>query len=176
MSVRERFVERYGGIYEHSRWVAERAFKALPADADQAAIRAALAASVDGAGRAMQLELIRAHPDLAGRAALAGSLTRDSTDEQQSAGIDQCSEEELARFHDLNSRYKKKFGFPFVMAVRGRQRSEILAAFEQRLAGSPDAEFARALEEIHKIAGLRLEELESVAGRKQGLRQGSIEC
>ena len=103
--------------------------------------------------------LIRAHPDLAGRAALAGSLTRDSTSEQQSAGIDQCSAEELARFHDLNSRYKTKFGFPFVMAVRGRQRSEILAAFERRLAGSPEAEFATALEEIHKIAALRLSEL-----------------
>ena len=111
------------------------------------------------AERELQLKLIRAHPDLAGRAALAGSLTKDSTSEQQSAGIDQCSPEELARFHDYNARYKARFGFPFVMAVRGCNRSEILAAFERRLTASPEAEFETALEEINKIAALRLGEI-----------------
>jgi 2-oxo-4-hydroxy-4-carboxy-5-ureidoimidazoline decarboxylase len=100
--------------------------------------------------------LIKAHPDLAGRAAIAGELTEASNEEQASAGIDQCSPEEFARFQDLNERYKAKFDFPFVMAVRKSNRHEILVAFETRLSNDPDDEFEQAIAEIHKIARLRL--------------------
>lgn len=157
---RERFVERYGGIYEHSPWVAERAFDRLGSGYQSTEVRAALATSVDRASADRQLALIRAHPDLAGKAALRGALTSESSAEQASAGIDQCSETELAQFKDLNARYKAKFGFPFVLAVRGRHRREILTAFAARLDNTPEEEFATALREIHEIARLRLAQLE----------------
>lgn len=164
MSGRDAFVARYGGIYEHSAWVAERAFERVGPDADEAAIRRAMATSVDAADDTLKLALVRAHPDLAGRAALRGELTADSTAEQRSAGIDQCTADELERFRRLNARYKDKFGFPFVMAVAGRHRREILAAFEARVENTPQDEFATALAEIHKIAALRLAELARANG------------
>src|SRR5919202_6968369 len=113
------FVARFGGAYEHSPWVAEAAYdRGLPPDADTAeGLARALSAAMRVAPRERQLELVRAHPDLAGRLARAGRLTADSTVEQRSAGLDQCSEEELARFTVLNDTYKEKFGFPFIMAV-----------------------------------------------------------
>ncbi|MGB5245749.1 MAG: 2-oxo-4-hydroxy-4-carboxy-5-ureidoimidazoline decarboxylase [Woeseia sp.] len=154
------FVERYGGIYEHSPWVAERAWDSLCEPGATATVANALAEAVDDADHAQKLALIRAHPDLAGRAAVKGELTRESTGEQASAGIDQCAPEEFARFQDFNERYRQKFGFPFVMAVRNSNRHAILAAFEERLQNDPDTEFARALAEIHKIARLRLAALE----------------
>ena len=152
------FIARYGGVYEHSEWVAELAHGRLRAFTSDG-VRDALAACVDEADREHKLALIRAHPDLAGRAAMQGELTADSTAEQQSAGIDQCTPEEYARFQEFNARYKEKFGFPFVIAVRGKGRVEILAAFERRLENSPQTEFAAALVEIHKIARLRLEQI-----------------
>lgn len=152
---REEFVARYGGIYEHSPWVAECAWQKL-ARAPDATLGGALAACVDEAGETRQLALIRAHPDLAGRAAVQGELTAASTDEQASAGIDQCTPEEYARFTALNDRYREKFRFPFVMAVRGSNRHAILAAFEERLRNDRATEFHRAIGEIHKIAALRL--------------------
>ena len=160
MTRRERFVERYGGVYEHSAWVAERAFDTLGERPSAGDVRAALAASVDGAAREQQLTLIRAHPDLAGKAARKGALTEESSAEQKSAGIDQCDAEEYALFQDLNARYKAKFGFPFVIAVRGLHRRDVLAAFSKRLGNSAAAEFATAITEIHKIATLRLGDLE----------------
>ena len=147
------FIRRYGGIYEHSPWVAERAFERV-GEGDLGDI---LAACVDEASRERKLELIRAHPDLAGRAAIAGELTEASSDEQRSARLDQCTVDEYARFQSLNHQYHERFGFPFVMAVRQSSRQEILAAFEARLGNQPDEEFERAIEEIHKIARLRLE-------------------
>ena len=102
--------------------------------------------------------LIRAHPDLAGRIAVAGELTEDSASEQSSAGLDQCSDEEYEAFQSLNAAYVKKFSFPFVMAVRGCHRQEILAQFGARLHNSYEQEFGTALQEIHKIARLRLEQ------------------
>jgi OHCU decarboxylase len=151
------FVERYGGIYEHSPWVAAEA-EAIVGDAyDVAVIAAVMADCVDNASEERQLALIRAHPDLAGKAQIAGELTADSTSEQASAGLDQCSAEEYARFQELNAAYHDKFGFPFVMAVRDSSRAEILEAFERRLGNDHAAEFEAALEEIHKIARLRLE-------------------
>jgi 2-oxo-4-hydroxy-4-carboxy-5-ureidoimidazoline decarboxylase len=151
------FVYRYGGIYENSSWVAEESFGDVADPADVESLEVIFAECVDNASLDRRLGLIRAHPDLAGRAAVAGELTDASTEEQSSAGIDQCSPEEFARFQDLNERYKEKFDFPFVMAVRGGNRHDILSAFEQRLRNDPEVEFERAISEIHKIAKLRLE-------------------
>ena len=153
---KEAFVERFGGIYEHSPWVAELAATVVGGDADVDEIARVMADCVDNASRERQLELIRAHPDLAGRAQIAGELTAASTDEQSSAGLDQCTAEEYARFQTLNEAYREKFGFPFVMAVKESSRQQILDAFEKRLENDYDEEFETALVEIHRIAGLRL--------------------
>lgn len=151
------FIAKYAGIYEHSPWVAERVAP-LAADADDAERLAALMADcVDNASTEQQLALICAHPDLAGRAQVAGELTAESTLEQASAGLDQCSAEEFERFQSLNTAYREKFGFPFVMAVRGSDRAEILDTFAARLQNDYDLEFETALVEIHKIARLRLD-------------------
>ena len=106
-----------------------------------------------------KLALINAHPDLSGRLAQAKMLTRESTQEQASAGLDQLTPDELARFTALNDAYKARFGFVFIMAVRGRTKQEILEAFERRLNHSPEAEFAAALTQIERIALLRLEQI-----------------
>ncbi len=153
------FVERYGRIYEHSPWVAECAAAALDVDASREAVRRVMVDCVDNASRDLQLQLIRAHPDLADRAALAGGLTKASGDEQASAGLDQCTPAEFDRFQTLNSEYKRKFGFPFIMAVRGATRGDILTCFAARLRNSLDEEFETALVEIHRIAELRLQAL-----------------
>jgi len=154
---RHDFIVRYAGIYEHSPWVAERVAPHVVADDDVEKLAAMMADCVDNAATERQLELIRAHPDLAGKAQLAGELTVDSTVEQASAGLDQCSPDEMERFQSLNTAYWEKFGFPFVMAVRGRHRAEILDAFAARLENDYDLEFETALIEIHKIARLRLD-------------------
>lgn len=157
------FIARYAGIYEHSPWVAE-GVAALATEADDVAQVAELMADcVDNATREKRLALIRAHPDLAGKAQVAGELTVDSTAEQASAGLDQCSPDEYERFQALNAAYREKFGFPFVMAVRGSSRGDILAAFEARLDNDYEFEFETALVEIHKIARLRLEAMEEEA-------------
>lgn len=164
MAPREsQFVKRYGGIYEHSPWVAERAAAHIGDSTDIEVIARVMADCVDNAALDQQLELIQAHPDLAGRAQIAGELTADSSSEQASAGLDQCSAEEYQRFQDLNDRYHAKFGFPFVMAVRDSSRGEILAAFATRLENDQTTEFETALQEIHKIARLRLEAMEHAA-------------
>ena len=105
------------------------------------------------------LDLINAHPDLAGKAAIAGELTEASTSEQAGAGIHECTEEEFARFTELNEAYKDKFQFPFIMAVKGSNRHQIIAAFEQRIHNSPEQEFITALQEINKIALFRLADM-----------------
>ncbi len=154
------FIARYGGIYEHSPWVAERMLAIDMDTSDVAAVARVMADIVDNAARDRQLQLIRAHPDLAGKAQVAGELTAESTAEQASAGLDQCSEEEFRRFQVLNAAYHEKFGFPFVMAVRNSSRGDILEAFAQRLENDYELEFETALVEIHKIARLRLEAME----------------
>ena len=155
------FVEKYGGIYEHSPWVAERVEAQFGNEVtDTSFLARVMADCVDNASTEMQLELIRAHPDLAGKAQVAGELTADSTEEQSRAGLDQCSTEEYEQFQSLNDAYKEKFGFPFVMAVRNSNRREILDAFEARLGNDYDLEFETALEQIHLIAQLRLEALD----------------
>ncbi|MDH3613990.1 MAG: 2-oxo-4-hydroxy-4-carboxy-5-ureidoimidazoline decarboxylase [Gammaproteobacteria bacterium] len=155
------FVARYGGIYEHSAWVAEEAAPITAATEDINIIAQVMADCVDNASTGRQLALIRAHPDLAGKAQIAGELTEDSTSEQASAGLDQCSPEEYERFQALNREYHQKFGFPFVMAVRDSGRGDILAAFENRMENDQSTEFETALAEIHKIARLRFNAMEA---------------
>lgn len=155
---KEQFVDLFGTIYEHSPWVAERSFEfGLDEQHNEPDLLAQLMADVlSKASREEQLALILAHPDLAGKAAARGELTDESDTEQSSAGLDQCSPDELTRFHKLNDAYKAKFDFPFIMAVRGSNRHLILEAFDARLNNSIDAEFETALMEINKIALLRL--------------------
>jgi OHCU decarboxylase len=157
---REEFVARYGGVYEHSAWVAEECYPAAAAISDAAGLAQVFADCVDQASPKRKLELICAHPDLAGKAAVAGELTEESNEEQSSAGIDQCTPEEFAEFQILNARYKEKFGFPFVMAVRNSNRSEILQAFAKRVQNDAETEFMTAIGEIHKIARMRLESMD----------------
>jgi 2-oxo-4-hydroxy-4-carboxy-5-ureidoimidazoline decarboxylase len=155
------FIARYAGIYEHSPWVAERVASIAAELVDAERLAELMADCVDNAATDKQLALIRAHPDLAGKAQVAGELTAESTEEQASAGLDQCTKVEYERFQALNDAYKEKFGFPFVMAVRDSSRGEILDAFSARLQNDYELEFETALTEIHKIARLRLGALEA---------------
>jgi len=152
---REAFVALLGGIFEHSPWVAAAAWEVRPF-ASTDALHAAMVAAVDRAGEARQLELLRAHPELAGKAAIRGELTDDSAQEQASAGLDRCSPEEFARLQALNATYSAKFGFPFIVAVKGLDRAGVLQQFAARLEHDPAAEFREALAQVAKIARLRL--------------------
>ena len=148
------------GVYEHSPWIAERALAARPFRS-LAQLKHALASVVRAAGRDAQLALVRAHPELAGRAAIAGTLTAESTNEQARAGLAACSAEELARLKQLNAAYNERFGFPFVLAVRGPRgtglsRQQIIETFARRLEGHPNFELAECLRNIHRIAEIRL--------------------
>jgi OHCU decarboxylase len=152
------FVAALADIFEHSPWVAEAAAGARPF-ASSERLHDAMVAAVLAASQRRKLILIRAHPDLAGRLVPERALTKASTAEQVAAGLDQCSPEELERFQSLNEAYKAKFGFPFVMAVKGHDRAAILAAFARRLEHDETEEFDAALEEIAQIAKLRLTDL-----------------
>ena len=155
------FVERFGGTYEHSPWVAAAAYDAgLASDADTGAGLAKALAVAAAKGTAEQKRaLIEAHPDLAGKLALGRTLTAESTREQASAGLDQLTSEELRQFGGLNDAYRARFGFPFIMAVKAKSKADILAAFQRRLANDADAETATALAEIDRIAALRLKDI-----------------
>ncbi|HLQ85694.1 MAG TPA: 2-oxo-4-hydroxy-4-carboxy-5-ureidoimidazoline decarboxylase [Salinisphaeraceae bacterium] len=152
------FVARFGAIYEHSPWVARAAWQQGPNSEHDtvAGLASLMAAQVEAADEAAQLELMRLHPDLGGRAALAGELTAASAREQAGAGLDACTPEEYERLQQLNSVYQEKFGFPFIIAVAGLQRADILAAMAARLDNDVPQERRTALDEIHKIARLRL--------------------
>lgn len=164
----EEFVRRYGGVYENSPWVAEACYPQGRDLDDPVRLADIFARTVDDADEEARLALVRAHPDLADRAAIAGERGAASSTEQQSAGIDQCTPEEFARFRELNGRYKEKFGFPFVMAVRGSTRAQILAAFEARLENTRATEFVNAMSEVHKIARLRLAAARAGGGSGSG--------
>lgn len=159
---RAAFVAAYGGVYEHSPWVAEAVYDAGIGTGDDAApaLAGRMAQVVDAADGDAKLALLRAHPELAGRLAVAGSLTADSTAEQASAGLDRCTPEEFAEFHALNARYTARFGFPFIVAVRGLTRQDILEAFRSRAGNDRETEFATALRQVHRIARLRLEAMQ----------------
>ncbi|MBX8484943.1 2-oxo-4-hydroxy-4-carboxy-5-ureidoimidazoline decarboxylase [Pseudomonas cichorii] len=155
---REAFIAAFADIYEHSPWVAEKAYDlGINSELDQVEnLHARMSEILLKADHERQLALINAHPDLAGKAAIQGELTEASTSEQAGAGIHQCTAEEFQRFTELNQAYKARFGFPFIMAVKGSDRHKILAAFEQRIHHSAETEFACALAEINKIALFRL--------------------
>jgi OHCU decarboxylase len=155
---REAFVAALGEVFEQSPWVPEKAWERRPFG-DIAALHRAMVAVLRGAGRERQLALIRAHPELTGVAALRGDVAAASRREQASAGLADADADEVARFRRLNDAYRRKFGFPFVLAVAGRTKAEILAAFAERLDHAPEEEFARALDEIARIAELRLRRL-----------------
>ncbi|WP_337187989.1 2-oxo-4-hydroxy-4-carboxy-5-ureidoimidazoline decarboxylase [Phenylobacterium sp.] len=147
------FLARFGAVYEDSPWVAAGVWPDPPDDLDGLAV--AMAAVVDATPVERRLALIRAHPELAGRAKMADASVR----EQSGAGLDQCSPEEFAAFQRLNAAYGARFGFPFIVAVKGLTRTDILSAFEARLANAPEAEFAGAIAQIHRIARFRLADL-----------------
>jgi allantoate deiminase/N-carbamoyl-L-amino-acid hydrolase len=157
------FVTSLAGIYEHSPWIPERA-AALRPFSNLTALKQAMQQVVGDANRQEQFDLIRAHPELAGKAAIAGELTEESTGEQAKAGLHLCSQEEFAQLQKLNAGYNAKFGFPFILAVKGATgqgltRAAIIATFARRLRHQPDQEFHEALRQIHRIAELRLNDL-----------------
>ena len=160
------FVAALQGVYEHSPWIAERAAAMRPF-ASVAALKQALQAVVMQSSKEEQLALLRAHPELAGKAAIAGALTAESTGEQAASGLDRCSLDEYARLQELNTQYGDKFGFPFILAVkgptgRGLTRAAIIATFARRLENSLDAELAECLRQVHRIAEIRLNALLAV--------------
>ncbi|MBL0121511.1 MAG: 2-oxo-4-hydroxy-4-carboxy-5-ureidoimidazoline decarboxylase [Betaproteobacteria bacterium] len=156
------FVDMLAGTYEHSPWIAERAATRRPFRS-LAALKRALVDAVRTAGRDAQLALIRAHPELAGKAMVANALTAESNIEQSRAGLTACTPEEFARIRQLNADYHARFGFPFILAVRGPRgsglrKAEIISTFARRLKSHPDDEIAECLRNIHRIAEIRLDD------------------
>jgi 2-oxo-4-hydroxy-4-carboxy-5-ureidoimidazoline decarboxylase len=150
------FIAALGEIFEHSPWVADRSFGDRPF-ASIGALHAAMVAAMERAMPSEQLTLLQSHPELAGKAAISGELTAESTREQAGAGLDQCSPSEYARLNSLNTRYNAKFGFPFILAVKGHDRHAILKEFARRVEQDRAAEFPEALRQVAQIARFRLE-------------------
>jgi 2-oxo-4-hydroxy-4-carboxy-5-ureidoimidazoline decarboxylase len=155
---RETFVQVIGPVFEHSPWIAEQTWVHRPFESARA-LHHALCGTVLGSDEPRKLALIRAHPDLAGKAVRAGTLTPASTREQASGGLDKLSPEEAALFDKCNREYRERFGFPFVICVRQHRKEAMLAGFERRLRNSREQEIKAALAEIFKIAELRLHDL-----------------
>lgn len=153
---RSDFIDIFGGIYEHSPWVAEAVYPKTHPGINTASMAALMGSVVDASSYEDKLKILRSHPDLAGRLSLA-DLTESSRSEQSGAGLDRCTHEELKQFQRLNGIYINKFGFPFILAVKGFQRTEILDAFHIRVNHDRDEEFKTAIEQVHRIARLRLE-------------------
>ena len=155
---RDEFIQRLGGVFEHSPWVAETAF-AKRKFADVAALHDAMLGAVRDAPFARQLAFLRGHPELAGRAMVAGALTADSNNEQTRSGLTQCSPEEFAKLQELNAAYGKRFGWPFILAVKHLDRATIIRTFGERLAASAADEFEECMANIGKITRWRLDDL-----------------
>jgi 2-oxo-4-hydroxy-4-carboxy-5-ureidoimidazoline decarboxylase len=168
---RDAFAAALGGVFENAPWVAERA-SAMRPFASVADLHRALMAAVTGAAEAEQMAFIRGHPELGGRIARAGAMTTESRQEQGSLGLDRLSDAEFQRFERLNADYRHRFDFPFIICVRRHTRDSILANFERRLANSPQAERAAALEEIGHITRLRL--VEAVEGPGKPKTEGRL--
>lgn len=158
---RDGFVARFGGIFEHSPWIADRAFdlELGPAHDSAGGLHNSLCRVFRTASESERLDVLRAHPDLAGKLAQAKRLTAESTAEQASAGLDALTDTERARFTELNSAYVATFGFPFIIAVRGLTKNDILAAFERRIGNDRAAEFDTACRQVERIALLRLQDI-----------------
>lgn len=154
------FVAQLGHIFEHSPWIPGRAWARRPF-ASLGELHGAMLDVLEHASHAEQLALICAHPELAGKEADAGSLTDDSTQEQRGAGLDNCSAAEKEHLVECNRAYRERFGFPFVIAVKGLTRYDIITAMEKRLQGDPEVEFRECLVQIGRIAGFRLAALET---------------
>lgn len=155
------FMDRFGGVYEHSPWIPQALWQRGLDDRHDTVegLADALAEILAEASDDDKLKLLRAHPELAGKAAVRNELTAESTGEQAGAGLDQCTPEEFQRFLTLNDEYNARFGFPFIMAVKGYHRTEILQAFEERVRNDPETEFRTALDQVNRIARLRLHAL-----------------
>ncbi|MEX0852065.1 MAG: 2-oxo-4-hydroxy-4-carboxy-5-ureidoimidazoline decarboxylase [Bauldia sp.] len=151
------FVATFGDVAEHAPWVAAEAAGARPFATREAMIDA-FAAVVADAAPDRQRQLLLAHPDLAGKAAIAGELTQDSRREQKGAGLDRLTADEHARFTELNTAYRERHGIPFILAVRGAGKDEIMTSCQERLRNRPQAEFARAIGEVECIIQYRIEE------------------
>ncbi len=166
---REEFVARFGAVFEKSPWIAERAWESRPFK-NLDGLHAAFVGTINDAPEERRVALIRAHPDLAGKAALAGELTEESANEQASAGLDRLSPEEYERFHRLNAAYRERFDLPYVVCVRDNTRETIFAGAEERLSNTREEEIGAALHEISRIGRLRLEDLvegpETTEGRR----------
>jgi len=158
------FVAALGGIFEHAPWVAEEVFAQRPF-ATLASLHAAMTDAVEGADAKRRLALMKAHPDLAGKAARAGDVTADSHAEQASAGLDRLSDVDYARFHRLNDAYRVRFGIPFIICVRRHTKDSILQQFERRLMNEAAIELNTALGEVFRIAALRLDQHVSAPDR-----------
>jgi len=158
---KDEFVKHFGGVFEHSPWIAERAYKGELGPANDTAIglHSALAGQFRTAGEKRRLGVLTAHPDLAGKLAAAKKLTAESTGEQAGAGLDALTDKERKTFTELNEAYTKKFGFPFIIAVKGLNKAKILQAFRTRIENSRDEEFDAACRQVEKIALLRLKDM-----------------
>lgn len=154
----EDFEALLGGVFEKSPWVA-RQVEPLRPFASVALLHAAMVQAIENAGIGAQLALIRAHPELAGKAAIAGELTAESTREQAGAGLSHCTPEQFAELHRLNAAYNQRFGHPFILAVRGFDRAGILGEFSRRVLAEPAAERQECLRQIYRIGQLRLADL-----------------
>jgi 2-oxo-4-hydroxy-4-carboxy-5-ureidoimidazoline decarboxylase len=163
---KEEFVAKFGALYEHSPWVAEGAWRERPFGG-RSELHLAFARAMYEAPRDLQLGLIRAHPDLAGKAAVAGELTPESTREQASAGLGRLTPEEYEAFTGMNRAYRKRFGFPMIVCVREHTKESILQNAESRLENSREEEVEIALGEIAKIARLRLQDLVELEGGRR---------
>ena len=154
---RSAFVARVGGIFEHSPWIAEQAWDARPFK-DVAALHAGMVRAMRAAPHLQQLALLRAHPELAGKAMVSNTLTADSANEQTRSGLTNCSPQDLATLQTLNADYNKKFGWPFIAAVKYLDRASIIKLFAERLELSAADEFENCLANIEKITRWRLDE------------------
>lgn len=154
----EEFTTALGAIYEHSPWFAQRAAANRPFK-DLQKLQDAMANEIRNSTHSERLNLILAHPELAGKAAVRGELTEESTREQKGAGLDQCNPEEFTQLQELNRHYREKFGFPFVVAVKGYNRQGILKNMTERIGNDRETEENECIEQIIKIGGFRLAEI-----------------
>lgn len=155
------FLRLYGGIYEHSAWIAEGAYAQKSGDNLDTVdgLHTAMQTTLAAADEAAKMKLICAHPDLAGKLAVGEELTAESKSEQQGAGLDRCSVDEFEEFQTLNTNYKQKFGFPYIIAVKGLGRQRILSNFRARINNDRETEFNTAIQQINRIAYFRLVDL-----------------
>ena len=155
------FIKTFGGVFEHSSWVAEQAFSSqlCPAHDTAEGLHHAMCLAFRKASTELRKDVLLAHPDLAGKLAAAGRLTSESTSEQASAGLDMLTDDERETFTKLNTQYRDTFGFPFIIAVKGLNKDQILSSFKTRINHDQNTEFETACREVEKIARLRLNDL-----------------